>query len=87
MSRVRDLDNVGRTSSGGDRDTETEEETASHELVNAGGLDAGDLDDDADNDDKGANSHTSPTTPGIDTGADTRDSNDRANLVHGGNNT
>jgi hypothetical protein len=87
VGRVRDFDDVDRAGGGGDSNTETKEETASHELVDASGVVAGELDDDTDDDDRGTNCHAGTSAPGIDGGTNKGDSYDGTNLVHGGDDT
>ena len=84
---VRDFDDVDGAGGSGDGNTETKEEAASHELVDAGGVEAGELDNDTDDDDGGTNCHAGTSTPGIDGGTNKGDSNDGTNLVHGGDDT
>lgn len=87
MGRVRDFDDVDGAGGGGDRNTETKEETASHELVDTGGDVAGELDNDTDDDDRGTDCHAGSSAPGIDGGTNKGDSYDGTNLVHGGDDT
>ncbi|KAI6765732.1 hypothetical protein HG530_006802 [Fusarium avenaceum] len=72
VSRVRDLD---------------DEETTGHKLINAGSLDASNLDNDADDDDPGANGHTSTATPSINGRSNTRNGDNGTDLVHGSDDT
>jgi hypothetical protein len=87
VSGVRDFDDVGRTGSGGDGDTETEEEATSHELSDAGVCVAGELNDDTDDDNPSSDCHTGTATPSIDTGSNKRNSDDGTDLIHGGDDT
>lgn len=87
VGRVRDFDDVDGAGGGGDSNTETKEETASHELIDAGSVVAGELDNDTDDDDGGTNCHAGTSAPGIDGGTNKGDSNDGANLVHGSDDT
>lgn len=87
VGRVGDFDDVDGTGSGSDTDTEAEEEAASHELVDTGVDVGGELDDDADDDDPGANCHANSSTPCVDEGTDKGNGDDGSDLVHGGDNT
>lgn len=87
VGRVGNFDNVYGSGSSSDTDAEAEEEAAGHELVDTGVDDGGELDDDADDDDPGANRHSNSSTPCVDEGTDKGNGDDGSDLVHGGDNT
>lgn len=87
VSGVGDLDDVDGAGGGGNGDTETEEESTGLELTDTGGLDAGDLDNDTDDNDEGTDEHAHSSAPGIDSRADERNGADGTDLVHGSDNT
>lgn len=80
---VRGLDDVDWTRGRDDRNTETEQETPTHELMNTGVGDGSTGDDGAHDDQKGANEHTHPSSPGVDCRSHEGKSADTTNLVHG----
>lgn len=84
VERVSNFNDVGGTSRGSDRDTETEEEATAQELGKRVVGDSGGLDDCSQSDNGAANEHTDPTAPGIDTRTNEGKSDDTTNLVHGG---
>jgi len=84
---VVDLDDVHRTGSGGNGDTEAEQETTAHELAGRVFALGDTLDDGTEDDSQGADEHADTATPGINSGADEGESDDTANLVHGRDDT
>ena len=78
------FDNVDRSSSRGDGNTKTKQESAADELVNACVMYCGAGDDGAHDNEEASNEHAGSPTPGIDSGADEGQSGHTANLVHGG---
>lgn len=81
------LDNVDWACGGGDGDTETKQEAATHELINGGVDDGGSTDDCSKNNKEAADEHTDTAAPSVDGGSNEGKSADGANLVHGGNET
>lgn len=84
VSGVVDLNDVHGTGRGSNRNTETEKETAAHELAGAvgSGLNAG-----SDNDDAGSDEHTDAATPGVKGRADEGKSDDTTDLIDGRDDT
>lgn len=87
MSRVGHLDDVGWAGRSDNADTETEEETTTHELADAVGADASSLNDNTDDDNKTCDEHAAASSPGINGGADERNGNNTADLIHRGDDT
>lgn len=83
VSRVGDLNDVHRSSSHDDRDTETKDETTGLELTDAGGVVCGGIDDGTDDNGDGANEHATLAAELVNTGTNEGQGNDRADLVHG----
>ena len=84
VGRVIELDDVHGSSGGSNGDTETEEESASHELSDGIGSA---LDNGADDNNGGTRTHSQATTETINNGADEGKSDNTTDLVHGGDNT
>lgn len=89
ISWVRDLDDVGWACSSNNADSETEEETSTHELTHSVATNVGAcaLDNYTDNNDYCCDGHASSTSPGVEGRANERESHNRADLVHGGDDT
>lgn len=88
MSGMGCLDNVERSGSGHDGDSESEKETATHELADRVRIwFRSRLDNNTGTPDSAANHHSITTAPSVAGRADERESDDTTDLVHGGNNT
>ena len=82
-----DFHNIHRPGSSCNVDTETEQETTTHELLDTIGLGCYTLDDCADNDASTSNDHAESSSEGISCRPNERQRDDTTNLVHRGNNT
>ena len=87
VSWVRNLNDVGRTNRGDHVDSETHEETSTHELLSAPGGGNSSLDDNTDNNDTTGDHHTNFSSPGIKSRANEWDRGDGTDLGHGADNT
>ena len=83
---VRSLNSVTWTSGGDDVDTETHEETTSHELTSLSSVDDSSLNDNTNADDQSTDEHTDSATEGVDSWTDEWDRGDGTDLGHGSDN-
>lgn len=83
---MRGFNDVDWTRSGDDADPEAQEETASHELMDAGIVDGRPCDHGAADDQDGSNEHTGAASEGVDGRADEWESGDTTDLVERRNN-
>jgi hypothetical protein len=87
ITGVGSLNDPDGTGGGGDGDTETCEEAATHELALRSIAHSGALDDSSSNDEHAADEHADAATPLIDGRTDEWKGTDSTNLVHGGDKT